>query len=433
MGLFDFFKRKPAPAPVAPSSPAPQNVPDGRELLMREAEAVLRADPGNDSVTRLTDDLGFALERGGSKRHVYLHNLFAETRDMSPEARRGRVLFFLQSLTEDGTDDEGWDEVQPRLRVVVRASTANVLVVPEKAELNLPTAKPFLPELNLLVAIDRPTSMAYVGQSHLETWAVPVEEIFGAAQRNLSAFSTGTEVYDRSHGTVLTLAEGDDYAASRLCIPGWLAGLRGQVEGRPLAIVPERSTVLVGGDANPELIRWLAETAQREYQAAPRAISPAVYTVDDAGAVVPYLRPGREPLDRLVQRGHALLRGREYADQKGLLETLHERAELDVFVATCTLSQLEGGRVVSYAVWPDGIDALLPHVDALIVSGGQPKTPSAWMALVPFERARAIAANLIRDGEVKFGPARLRVSGAFSEEQKRAFLAATTKLEELPE
>ena len=433
MGLFDFFKRKPAPAPVGPSAPAPQNVLDPRELLMREAEAVLRADPGNDSVTRLTDDLGFALERGGSKRHVYLHNLFAETRDMSPEARQARVLFFLRSLTEDGTDGEGWDEVQPHLRLVVRPSTANTLVNPEKAELTLPMARGYLPQLNQLVAIDRPTSMAYVGPGQLEGWGVGEEEVFAAAARNLVEFPAEVEVYDRTRGTILTLAQGDDYAASRFLIPGWLAGLAGQVQGRPVAIVPERSTVLVGGDANPELVRWLAETAQREFQAATRSVSPAVYTVDYAGQVVPYLRPGREPLDRLVQRGHLLLLAREYADQKNVLDALHRRADVDLFVATCTLSQLEGGRVVSYAVWPDGIEALLPQVDVLVVSGGEPKTPSAWTALVPFARAREIAADQIRDGEVKFGPARLRVSGAFSEEQKRAFLAASIKLEELPE
>lgn len=426
MGIFDFFKRKPPPA-AAPANERVRNV-DPREVLLREAEAVLRSDPKNGKVSRLENQFGLAVERNGDTRQVYLNNLFAETRELPPEERRNRILFFLTSISED--HDEGWDEVQSMLRLVLRPCTANALIAPD-GQLDVPMARPAMPFLNALVVVDRPTSMAYVSQKLAEGWEVTPEEVFAAASKNLGAFEGELEVYDRRHGPLFTLPGTDDYAASRLLVPGWLASFQGKVEGRrPLAIVPERSTLFVGGDANPELVKWLAETAQREFDAANRSISPAVYTVDDAGQVVPYQRT--DALGPLLRRGHAILAAREYSEQKAVLDAFHEKHDLDLFVATATLMMMKDGRPFSYCVWPDGIEALLPRTDMVVVMGGEPNTPGAWSHMLPFERAREIGGALWTQGEVRFGPERFRVSGSFSPEQRAAFEKAAAAPESLP-
>ncbi len=53
--------------------------------------------------------------------------------------------------------------------------------------------------------------------------------------------------------------------------------MRDRVEGSPLAIIPERSTLFVDGDARPGLVRWLADKAQREFEPSTLGISSAVY------------------------------------------------------------------------------------------------------------------------------------------------------------
>lgn len=427
MGIFDFFKRKPAPA-AAPA--AERNELDPREVLFREVEAVLRADPRVKRVTRLPDQFGLAVDRGPDNvHHTFLTNLFAETRELSPEERRKRILYFLSSIGD--RHEEGWEEVQPMLRLVLRPCTANAIFTPD-GQLNVPMGRPAMPHLSILVVVDRPTSMAYVSEKQVEGWETTVDEVFAAAAKNLGAFQGELELYDRRHGPLFTLPGNDDYAASRLLVPGWLASFRGKVEGRPLAIIPERSTLFVGGDQNPELVQWLTETAQREFEKANRSISPAVYTVDEAGQVVPYARAGADALAHLVRRGHAILAAREYAEQKAVLDPYHQKQDLDLFVATATLMLRKDGRPFSYCVWPDGIEALLPRTDLVVVMGGEPNTPSAWSHTVPFAKAQEIGGAQFRLLPPPFGPERFAVSGAFSEAQRAAFAAAVIEPEALP-
>lgn len=427
MGLFDWLRGRKKEVTGTAGAVEGATPADPREELRREVEAVLRARPEVTSVEPAPEGYGFSIKRGEQEHSIYLDNLFAETRELPPEERRLRILHFLSILDETGTVD--WEEAQPMLRLVLRACTANTLVTPD-GKIASPLARPFLPFLSTMVVVDAPTSMQYVGQPQLEEWGVGADEVFAAAGRNLDRFTAEAELYDERHGPLLTLPE-DDYAASQLLVPGWLAGFAGRVEGRPLAIVPERSTVFVGGDANPELVQSLAERAQREFLAANRSVSPAVYTVDEAGSVIPFVPEGATPLARLVRRGHAILGAREYAEQKGVLEAFHERHEIDLFVAELKLVGLEGGRTVSYCVWPDGVEGLLPRADLAAVCGGEPETPGAWHAMVPFGQALEIGKGRWTRGEVAFGPERIRIGGDFSPEQIEAFKKAAVTPEDV--
>ncbi len=96
-------------------------------------------------------------------------------------------------------------------------------------------------------------------------------------------------IYDQTDGPLFVVSTDDMYESSRLLIPGWLASFRGKVEGAPVAIVPHASLLLVGGSACPTMISRLVAIAAREFDASPRHVSPALYTVDESDRVVPYL------------------------------------------------------------------------------------------------------------------------------------------------
>lgn len=420
MGLFDIFKKVKSAAP-----------PDPRDVFAREVELVLRDDARVTAVERIVEKFALRVNRGGKESTVFLQNVFAETRELSPAARAEKIRWFLASLPDD--KEWGWEEARQNLVLAVRASTYGAgpgttgELMPPRA------AREFAPFLDATLVIDEPASMAYASRERLEKWGVDEEQAFAVALRNTSELATRPlELYSDTHGPVWHLPGEDVYASSRLLLPGWLASMKDRVEGRPLAIIPERSMLFVGGDARPELVKWLADTAQREFESTPRGISPAVYTVDETtGLVVPYRPAGADATTNSVRMGHAKLHAQTYQEQREALESHYEKTGVDLFVANVTLIQLEDGRLYSYCAWVDEVEGMLPITDLVMATGGTKEDGTFWLASVPFETARKIGGTLWTSGKVPFGPERYRVSGAISPEQKAALLDASRPPEEL--
>src|SRR5271165_1198593 len=115
-------------------------------------------------------------------------------------------------------------------------------------------------------------------------------------------------------GDVARATAGEDRVLLRLCWP----------------IVPERATLMVGGDGRPEMIERLLDKAEREFAASNRRLSPAIYTADDAGKIVPYARPAGDPLAMKVTIAHEKLAIYEYGQQREALDKLYEKNGPDV-------------------------------------------------------------------------------------------------------
>jgi hypothetical protein len=404
------------------AKPSESVVPaDPKKELCDEVKAAICANPDNEDVEALPDGFGFQFNHGTMTFTVQLDNLFAETRGMDQATRRERIERFLSFVDE--TDKSDWEDVRQRLRLVLRSAAYGT--VSSAGKYVIPVIRPFVPGLSRMAVVDGETSMALVAASDLEMWGVDADEVFAVAERNSMRLGALPELYDEMHGPRLTLPD-DEYAASSLLLPGWLAAFGEKVEGRPLAIVPERATVFVGGDGNPEMVRALSEAAEREFLAAPRAISPAVYTVDDAGVVIPYQPEGSHPFARKVRRGHLVNLAHAYDEQAALLESNHSQLDVDLFVAQMSLIGFEDGRTTSYCVWPSGIEGLLPRAELICVRLSEEPNDHRF---VPFERALEIGAGLWSRGEVPVGPERIRVSGVFSAQQIDAFRASAVVLE----
>jgi hypothetical protein len=211
--------------------------------------------------------------------------------------------------------------------------------------------------------IDLPTSMSYVNAKSVADWGVGEDEVFAAiAQRLDDLASVEVSLYDRDQGPLWHVTSNDSYETSRLLVPGWLASFAGKVEGRPIAIMPERATIMIAGDARPEMITRLLAKADREYRASNRRISPALYTIDDDGVVIPFRRPDGAPLASELAIAHEKLALEEYDIQKNALDQLDE----DVFVATYT-AYVREGRPLSRAVWTVDVPTHLPKTDVVVL------------------------------------------------------------------
>jgi hypothetical protein len=231
--------------------------------------------------------------------------------------------------------------------------------------------------------------MTFVTLSNVERWGVGMEEVFDAAvQRATLHLDPEVELYDDRCGPLWVVADDDYYESSRLLIPKWLASFRGRVDGRPVAIVPERSTLMVGGDGRPEMVERLLGLAEREFMASGRRISCALYTVDDDEAVVPY-RPGpSSPCGKQVDVAHEELAAFEYGEQKRILD---DRLP-ELFVASYLVFDLGNGRTESRAAWTKGVTTLLPRTDQIALVTPKPQGGELESAvLVPFD---AVARHL---------------------------------------
>jgi hypothetical protein len=143
-------------------------------------------------------------------------------------------------------------------------------------------------------------------------------------------------------------------------VPGWLASFAGKVTGRPVAIVPSRSRLIVGGDGDERCLARLVESARSEYMASPRNISPALYTVDDGGRVIPLVLPAGHPIARDVALGHLSLAVNEYTAQH---DHLQPGLEDELFVSNLMVIETPDGALSSVTTWTREVPSLLPRAD----------------------------------------------------------------------
>jgi hypothetical protein len=360
-------KKSIAKKPAAKRSAADRAQDDFRDhvrLLLREharVEAVAEIDGEYALGVRLAE---------GDRSILYLSSLFAETRELSPEEREAFLRDRLDALLAVDDEADDWESAAGRLVPTLRAATFG-LDASLQAEIGGPdlVRRPFVPYVDVVLAIDEERTIRQASHDRLKAWGVTEAQAFARALANAQERLAPPTPYDSDLGPMFHVATDDDYQSSRLAIPGLLASFAGRVEGRPIAIVPERAQIYVAGDARPEMVERFCAMADREWEASSRAISPAIYTVDERGTVVPYVRAGSDELARKVQLGHVRLALFEYAEQKSILDKIHERDGDDVFVATLNGMLRDDGRPVTWCLWGEGIESLLPEAEIVFVEG----------------------------------------------------------------
>lgn len=397
--------------PPSVGEPLPDESASPEELFQSEVVAVAQAAPFIARAER--DPEAYAVDlvyEDGERMKCFLGNLYAETRDVMPEERQLRILHFLAVMADRPELPETWEDAAPMLRPVLRPATFfNHGVGPDEPG-KQPLRRPVLPFLCEAIAIDHESAMAYAIRENLERWGVTEDEAFAAARANLAqSANLGVELYDSSAAYPLWHVASDDaYESSRLVLPGWLAAFRDKVDGRPVAAVPERSTLLVTGDGNPAALERLLDSADREFRAAPRSISPALYTVDDDGRVVPLRVAADHALAARIHESEVHLAAVEYGAQKRMLEAQLEQRGQDVFVASYSVVQRpDDGRVLSYCTWGENVDSLLPHTELVGFVGGDLESDDAWHFLVPWEAVEREAGDCWRP-EPGLEPPRMR-------------------------
>jgi uncharacterized protein YtpQ (UPF0354 family) len=400
----------------------------GHDALVALMTKLVKAEAGVASVTANKKEFALKVKtKSGDNVIIYLENMFAETREMSPRARETflaeRVKAFFQREPE-----ESWDDVAEHLIPTLRGAAFGIGVVAQAKKARAPSTirRPFVPFVDVHLAIDSETSIRYVTDDKPRSWGITIDQAFARAIENARDSLTEPVAYDDTNGPIYHVDRDDDYQSSRLVVPGLLASFADRVEGRPIAIIPERSQLFIGGDQRDDLVLRMIEMAEREWDASQRAISPALYTVDDAGTVVPYYRDGA--LAHRVRMGHARLALQEYAYQKHALDAIHERDGVDLFVATLNGLVRNDGRPITWCLWAEGIESSLPEADVVAIDGGPEK--KRWSFHVPFRIVRETMGDTF-EPDAESSPQRFRPRKWPNKKQLAALRDAAVELEDL--
>ena len=115
------------------------------------------------------------------------------------------------------------------------------------------------------------------------------------------------------------------------------------------------------------MIEHLLDKAEREFVASTRRLSPALYTADGNGKVVPYERAGNGQVATKIRIAHEKLAIHEYENQRSLLDRMHADCGKDVFVASYTSLTSPSGEVESLGVWTRGIPTYLPRTQWIVL------------------------------------------------------------------
>jgi hypothetical protein len=155
--------------------------------------------------------------------------------------------------------------------------------------------------------------------------------------------------------SLVSFLSGDSYDAGRILLTDRIRDMG--LSGRPVAMVPNRDSVYVTG-ADAAGLAMLAALAALGLEESYKLSG--IPLVLDGDAWTDWRPPPGHPSYRAFLDMVLKTLGPLDTEQKPLLDALHEREGMDVFVASFSAVEKPGGGLVSDCVWGEGVNALLP-------------------------------------------------------------------------
>ncbi len=248
------------------------------------------------------------------------------------------------------------------------------------------------PWLQVALFVDHENSTAMVGSADLARWGLTFEEAYDRALGNLKA---------RSSAPFVAIGEGlyhspwqDCYDPARLLLRDALAPL--DLSGDPVVGLPSWHHLLVTGSDDAAGIAAVVAFALKVMEEEPKTLS-----------ALPLVRRGGEWVGLELPRGHAaepLLRKARvmelsgiYAEQKALLDRVHEAAGADAFVATYLGSRNEQtDDHTSSCVWVRKVPSLLPRTECIQLFDSDRPEAERVLARVDWDIVQLHCGELLR-------------------------------------
>lgn len=383
---------------AAPPAPAPALADAGPAVISPDTEAAYAqrliaaiARRGGPSALRYVAD-EHAVTDGALR--IATANLYAEYLALPPARRAAQLDAAAQAFAADRAAPP-LAEAPAHLRPVVRVITYFDAALadgapPDSPPLVLPR-RPLGEVTGVGLALDLPTSMQLITADDLRIMRRSFDDALALAIQQLAA---SPDTFVELRPGVWTTSPDDGDATSRLLLVDQIRRL--PLRGAPVALIPNRDTLLIAGDRDVAALQAVVDLATAAADA-PRAI----HTVPLCLRGATWVDCAPAPTPALARR----LRGLATTGRAGVYEA--QRASLqaqlggDVYVGEATVVVHQAtGAPVSYATWTFGVPTLIPHVDhvALVAASAAPQATTR-LGLVPWERLqRVLGSRLHPDG-----------------------------------
>jgi hypothetical protein len=289
----------------------------------------------------------------------YLGNIYQEYQRLEPDEREQLIRRFLTMWhTTDLPVPEEFDLVKADLLPALRArSYFEVdLQLAGNGDGFVPPYETIGEHLALSLVYDLPTAMMTVSDETMDKWGVTFYEAMEVAKRNLLE----KPLQYAQVGSAFALANGDSYDATRMVLLDFIRQL--DVPGEIIALAPNRERLYVCGSEDAEGLAFALTMTEQDVQHE-RYISGLAFRLE-ADEWRPWLPQHEDPLFHRFRQLAIQTMGQMYADQAELLNRRHARTGEDVFVASYSgLKDESTGDLISYCMWAEGIDSLLPETD----------------------------------------------------------------------
>ena len=340
----------------------PPSQVDFAEIVLREA----RKTGFKGTLTFEPDQFRLA---HGPGQYLFLTNAYRDYIESKRSERPSVVRRYVQMLfTNSEPYDPPLDEARPMMIPIIRNLGAILNVERNRIE---EEGRPLVPfqfrrfgeDCIELLALDQPDTISALTHGPPEEWCLTLDQALAIAHENLR--DATTEGWEEVVPGVFRGTWSDGYHPSRALLPDVLE--RAPVKGRPVFMIPTRDILLVTGDRDEDGVLAMTELSHQAFESSGRWVSALAFTYDDEGRPVTFSAPSPEHRRRQLDLIR-LLRNEEYAEQKKSLEALHEQRGRDVFVASYFLrDQGDGMHTVSWSAWTEGVEALLPKTDRLVL------------------------------------------------------------------
>ena len=339
--------------------------PPSPDVFARELMTALRRAGDRDDI--VYDREEFRLVRPKTNGVTNLGTIYAEHCSLPRSARKAHLKQLADSFLSAQSDlPENFEEARPHLRpkVWTRAQFANLDLERRRTgeEEIAFELYPLGEHLLTTVVYDLPTSMRTLSDEDFDRWNTTYYEAMESARINLEESTLAwARVGDHFH----TAMTGDDYDSSRILLVDQIREF--EVLGEPIAMVPTRGSLMITGSDDSDGLKTMLDLAESSMAEDPRPLSGIPLRLIDGeweDWQPPAGHPHFEGFNWLKQQ----FLGSLYADQKQLLDAIHEQEGLDVFVASFSaVENPETGLKRSYCVWGEGVDAMLPETQYVML------------------------------------------------------------------
>jgi uncharacterized protein YtpQ (UPF0354 family) len=351
---------------------------------------------------------------GETQSTLFLNNAYQEYCSISPENRHKALRRFVRGwLDAHKPAPEEYADIQPDILPAVRSrsffESARLRMVIGGADDTLLPYQTLGEDLGLGLVYDMPDSMKPISNRELDLWGVTFYEALEAARENLREVRPAIVGPQEGEG-VYVFTTNDGYDSSRLILLDLIRQF--QVKGDTIAMAPGREMLIVAGSEDGPGLEAMVALAKRAFQQ-PRTVSGVALRLD-GDEWVRWLPDAGHPLLDEFQTLRMRSSAQDYAEQKELLDKLHEIRGEDVSVASfCVMQHKHTGQRANYCVWTPGTVSLLPRTERVIFGGEGQET-----SMAPWEKVVEVAGHLMTPTDMY--PERWRVETFPSAEELAA-------------